>query len=606
MVPRPFRVTKRRRELADTWTLELEPVGGERVLPARRASSPCSTRSGSARCRSRSRATSAAGPLVHTVRAVGAVSRAICASEPGAVLGVRGPFGNAWPVDGGRRRATSSSSRAESGSRRSGRRSVCRRSTAREYGDVALLYGSRTPDRPALSGRSSSAWAAASTSTSTSRSTRPSAAGTARSASCPKLDRRRARSTRRVGGRVRLRAGDHDALRGRGRSSSAASRAERIYVSMERNMQCGLGHCGHCQLGPTLICRDGPVYRYDELERLTGGARAVSAGAKPTLAVWKFASCDGCQLSLLDCEDELLALAGEVEIAYFLEASERDRRRARTTSRSSRARSRPHHDIERIQEVRRASRALVTIGACATAGGIQALQNFADVDEYVSVVYATPEYISTLDTSTPISAHVPGRLRAERLPDQQAPAARGRSRRSCTAAARTSPSTSVCMECKRRGTVCVTVAHGTPCLGPVTHAGCGALCPSYNRGCYGCFGPMETPNMAALTGQLREPRHGREGRRPRPSHVQRRAGSRRPGRGDRASARRRSRPTTLARVEGEGAMIVRIAGGEVEEVKLNIYEPPRFFEAFLRGRAVHGGRPTSRPGSAGSARSPTR
>jgi len=64
-------------------------------------------------------------------------------------------------------------------------------------------------------------------------------------------------------------------------------------------------------------------------------------------------------------------------------------------------------------------------------------------------------------------------------------------------------STSVCTECKRRGLVCVVVAHGTPCLGPVTHAGCGALCPAFARGCFGCFGPMETPNAAALVPLLR-------------------------------------------------------------------------------------------------------
>ena len=57
---------------------------------------------------------------------------------------------------------------------------------------------------------------------------------------------------------------------------------------------------------------------------------------------------------------------------------------------------------------------------------------------------------------------------------------------------------SVCVECKRRGTVCVMVAHGTPCLGPVTQAGCGAVCPSFNRGCYGCYGPKENLNTASL------------------------------------------------------------------------------------------------------------
>jgi sulfhydrogenase subunit delta len=227
----------------------------------------------------------------------------------------------------------------------------------------------------------------------------------------------------------------------------------------------------------------------------------VSAEARPTLAVWKFASCDGCQLSLLDCEDELLALAGKVEIAYFIEA-----RRATVDG--------PYdlslvegsitnaHDAERIREVRRQSRRLVTIGACATAGGIQALKNFADVGDFVSAVYASPQYISTLATSTPISAHVPVDYELHGCPINKRQlleviTAFLHGRRPSIA------STSVCMECKRRGNVCVMVAHGTACLGPVTHAGCGALCPSYDRGCYGCFGPMETPNTVSLTRQLK-------------------------------------------------------------------------------------------------------
>jgi coenzyme F420-reducing hydrogenase gamma subunit len=222
---------------------------------------------------------------------------------------------------------------------------------------------------------------------------------------------------------------------------------------------------------------------------------------KPTLAVWKFSSCDGCQLSLLDCEDELLSLAGEVEIAYFLEATSATIEGPYDLSLVEGSVT-TAHDVERIQEVRRSSRKLVTIGACATAGGIQALKNFGDVNEFMSIVYATPEYVSTLATSTPISAHVAVDFELNGCPINKRQlieviTALVHGRRPNI------PSTSVCTECKARGTVCVTVAHGTPCLGPVTHAGCGAICPAYNRGCYGCFGPMETPNTVSLTRQLR-------------------------------------------------------------------------------------------------------
>ncbi|GAA1244243.1 NADH-quinone oxidoreductase subunit B family protein [Streptomyces aureus] len=221
----------------------------------------------------------------------------------------------------------------------------------------------------------------------------------------------------------------------------------------------------------------------------------------PKLAVWKLASCDGCQLTLLDCEDELLALSGQVEIAHFLEAS-------------SAAGSGPYDlslvegsvttaaDAERIRHIRAVSRRLVTIGACATAGGVQALRNFADVEEFRAAVYARPDYVDTLEASTPVSAHV--------LVDfelQGCPIDRRQLLEVITAhlAGRKPgiPGHSVCFECKRRGTVCVTVAHGTPCLGPVTHAGCGAICPAYGRGCYGCFGPSASTNLPALIPRLR-------------------------------------------------------------------------------------------------------
>jgi sulfhydrogenase subunit delta len=218
---------------------------------------------------------------------------------------------------------------------------------------------------------------------------------------------------------------------------------------------------------------------------------------KPKLAVWKFASCDGCQLSLLDCEDELLAVAGEVEIANFPEASRAIVKGPYDLSLVEGSITTPH-DAERIHRVRRASKFLVTIGACATAGGIQALRNFKDVNEFISIVYATPKYIETLNKSTPISDHVHVDFELRGCPINkyqlvEVISAYLHGRKPNT------PAHSVCVECKQRGTVCVMVARGTPCLGPVTHAGCGAICPAYARGCYGCFGPKETPNTSALS-----------------------------------------------------------------------------------------------------------
>ncbi|MBI2933470.1 MAG: oxidoreductase [Planctomycetes bacterium] len=217
---------------------------------------------------------------------------------------------------------------------------------------------------------------------------------------------------------------------------------------------------------------------------------------KPKLAVWKFASCDGCQLSVLSCEDELLTLAGQVEIAYFPEASSAVVKGPYDLSLVEGSVTTPH-DAERIQRIRAASRFLVTLGACATAGGIQALRNFRDVKEFISIVYAKPEYIQTLEKSTAISAHVKVDfelrgcpINKNQLVDVIAAFIYG--------PAPTVPPHSVCLDCKRKGVVCVMVARGIPCMGPVTHTGCGVLCPSYARGCYGCFGPKENPNTGSL------------------------------------------------------------------------------------------------------------
>lgn len=219
------------------------------------------------------------------------------------------------------------------------------------------------------------------------------------------------------------------------------------------------------------------------------------------LAVWKFASCDGCQLTLLDCEDELLTLADHVEIANFAEASSATTAGPYDVSLVEGSVTTPHDEV-RIREIREQSKILVTIGACATSGGVQALRNFADVAEFASVVYAKPEYIDTLATSTPASAHVKVDYQLQGCPidrgqllDTLAALLIGRKPRL--------PAKTVCTECKLRGVTCVMVADGIPCLGPVTHAGCGALCPRHHRGCFGCFGPSAAPRTATLIPLLR-------------------------------------------------------------------------------------------------------
>lgn len=221
--------------------------------------------------------------------------------------------------------------------------------------------------------------------------------------------------------------------------------------------------------------------------------------AKAKLAVWKFASCDGCQLSLLDCEDEILAVSDAIDIANFAEATRRFDPGPYDLSLVEGSIT-TKHDAERIQEVRAQSKYLVTIGACATAGGIQALRNYRDIGEMASVVYASPQYLDTLATSTPISAHVRVDFELHGCPVNKQQLVEVILAFLHRRKPNVSPH-SVCMECKLRGNVCVMTAHGTPCLGPVTHAGCGAICPAYDRGCYGCFGPKETPNTASLAAQ---------------------------------------------------------------------------------------------------------
>jgi coenzyme F420-reducing hydrogenase gamma subunit len=227
---------------------------------------------------------------------------------------------------------------------------------------------------------------------------------------------------------------------------------------------------------------------------------AAAAPARPTVGIVKFASCDGCQLSLLDLEDELLDVVGKFDIVEFPEAS---------TSRSPgpydvllvEGAISTEDQLREITELRAKTKTLVTIGACSSYGGIQALRNWMDHDAVRASVYAHPEYIESMATATPVREHVKVDAELHGCPINQdqlrellASVALGRRPQIREEA--------VCLDCKRRGNVCVLVASGTPCLGPVTQSGCGALCPTFGRGCYACFGPKELANARSLADSL--------------------------------------------------------------------------------------------------------
>jgi len=222
----------------------------------------------------------------------------------------------------------------------------------------------------------------------------------------------------------------------------------------------------------------------------------ITPEGKPKLAVYKFSSCDGCQLGLLNLEDDLLDLVGKVEVAYFLEARRREMPPPYAVGLVEGSIS-TEEEEHRIHQIRRDCKFLVAIGACATSGGIQALRNWADVKEFAAAVYPSPEYLKSLDTATPIAGHVfvDFELRGcpvnpHHLLELISALLIGRKP--------VIPTYSVCLVCKRLGIPCRLVSSGQPCLGPITQAGCGALCPRLNRACYGCFGPMEQTNIPSL------------------------------------------------------------------------------------------------------------
>ncbi len=239
----------------------------------------------------------------------------------------------------------------------------------------------------------------------------------------------------------------------------------------------------------------------------------LEPAVRPKLGVFKFASCDGCQLSLLNLEDELLALGETLDIAYFPEASSSMREGPYDIALVEGSVTTPE-DAHRILAVREQARVLITIGACATAGGIQALRNWADVEAFKQTVYPSPQYVQSLSTSTPISEHVRVDFELPGCPIDKTQLLQVIGDLTAGVHPRL-PTHSVCLDCKRRGIVCVMVAKGLACLGPATRTGCGAICPSLGRDCYGCFGPAEgavhgptvPPNTTSLAKQFHHELH---------------------------------------------------------------------------------------------------
>ena len=217
---------------------------------------------------------------------------------------------------------------------------------------------------------------------------------------------------------------------------------------------------------------------------------------KPRLAVYKFTSCDGCQLSLLNAGEALLTLSELVDIVHFAEAGMVEPGAAVDIVFVEGSITTPDEE-KRIHQLRENAKHLITIGACATAGGIQALRNAASHDEWMSSIYATPETIKTLKTSTAIANHVKVDWELWGCPvntEQVLSTVRSL----LFGASPKMSRDAVCLECKRKGNVCVVVTKKEPCMGPVTRTGCGALCPGIGRACYACYGPAENPNTRAL------------------------------------------------------------------------------------------------------------
>lgn len=229
-------------------------------------------------------------------------------------------------------------------------------------------------------------------------------------------------------------------------------------------------------------------------------ASAVDVTRRPRVAVHKFSSCDGCQLAFLNLGEPLLALTDTVDILHFAEAGPIDEDAAVDIAfvEGSVATSK---DAERLQKIRANSRYVITIGACATAGGIQALRNLSDSSEWMAGIYAQPEFLDLLPESRPIADLIKVDLEIWGCP-VNGEQVLGVTKALLVGHMPRMDHSAVCMECKRQNVVCVMVSQGKPCMGPVTQTGCGALCPKIQRDCYACYGPAVQANVSALSNHM--------------------------------------------------------------------------------------------------------
>lgn len=232
------------------------------------------------------------------------------------------------------------------------------------------------------------------------------------------------------------------------------------------------------------------------------------SSTRPQIAVHKFSSCDGCQLALLNDALSLLELSTLVDIVHFAEAGPLAEF-AEVDLAIIEGSINTRHDIQRVVKLRSKAKYVISIGACAISGGVQALRNFTDAQQLLEWQHAVyPEATQTiinedLPTAKPISAYVKVDFEIPGCPINTVQILHAL--RSILFGVDPEKNLDpVCTTCKHAGVSCVMVAKKEACLGPVVADGCGAICPKLGRACYGCYGPAKYANMPAMLAKLRE------------------------------------------------------------------------------------------------------